>query len=150
MENKNELFRIKGVGLDTTNLNYTPSLEPGDFDYVHIDLRSNNEEFISEISKESNIFLTVDYLDNLSTSLNSFIAQNGLRNLQGLLINSKCDFDKFSDQLQELINLGIITESAVGISMPESVDRLKELDKIIKFKYISLNICPLSFNVEIL
>ena len=150
MENKNELFRIKGVGLDTANLNYTPSLEPGDFGYIHIDLRSNNEEFISNFSKESNIFLTVDYLDNLSTSLNSFIAQNGLRSLQGLLINSKCDFDKFSDQLQELINLGIITESAVGISMPESVDRLKELDKIIKFKYISLNICPLSFNVEIL
>lgn len=147
---ENDLFKLKAVGLDTTNLNYLSPLEKGDYKYVHINFGSNNEEFITEVIKDAKIFMTVDFVDNLQTAIGYYTRLNGINSLEGLLIDSKCDFNKYSDQIKGLIDSGFITESALGISQPESVDQLEKINKIFEFRYISLNICPLCFNVDII
>lgn len=149
VEEKPLMFKVNAVGLDTTNLNYPSSLEPGEYEYIHINFGSNNDEFTSDLVKTSRIFMTVKFLDHIQNAVMSYLKRNGIRNLNCILVDSKCNFEKDVDQLKGLIDLGIVAESSVGISQPESVERLEEISKILRFDYISLNICPLSFNAEV-
>ena len=101
---ENDLFKLKAVGLDTTNLNYLSPLEKDDYKYVHINFGSNNEEFITEVIKDARVFMTVDFVDNLQTAIGYYTRLNGINSLEGLLIDSKCDFNKYSDQIKGLID----------------------------------------------
>lgn len=151
-DNKEEksLFQLRAVGLDTSNLNYPSTLSSGEYEFIHLNFSSNNDEFTSDLLKNSVVLMTIDFLDGAKDAVANYVSHNGLFRLSCLLVDSKCDFEKYSDQIKELIDNKVIEESGVGISLPESVERLEEIEKVINFDYISLNICPLSFNAEVI
>jgi hypothetical protein len=148
-EEKN-LFQIKKVGLDTSNLNYQPTISSGEYDLIHVNFSSNNDEFTSSLLEDSAVFMTIEFLDGAKDAVTNYLNHNGLYRLDCLLIDSNCDFERYSGQIKGLIDSKVITESTIGISLPESVERLEEIQKVINFDYISLNICPLFFNAEII
>lgn len=149
-ENK-RLFKISAVGLDTTALNYPADLEPDEYEYVHINFNSNNDEFIKSIVRDTRyIFMTVDFIDGLYNSIVDYCGWNSLVCLKGLLINANCDFETYKGEIVRLQNSPYVAESGIGISQPETVEQLIKISKIIDFDYISLNICPLNFNAEVI
>lgn len=143
-------YKVKAVGLDTTALNYPPSVEPDEYKYIHVNYGSNNDEFTKDLIRNSKVFMTIDFLRDIAKSLESYFKHNSINHLDGLLVDSNCDFEMFKEDIKEIIKEGFITESTFGISKPTSVEQLVKLNKIIKFGYISLDICPLCFNAEII
>ena len=120
VEERPLMFKVNTVGLDTTNLNYPSSLEPGEYEYIHINFGSNNDEFTTDLVKTSRIFMTVKFLDHIQNAVMSYLKRNGIRNLDCILVDSKCNFEKsisiklfipsniWSNEIKFLLNLKVI------------------------------------------
>lgn len=144
-------FRVSAVGLDTTALNYPAELEPDEYENIHINFSSNNDEFTKPlVNKSRYVFMTVNFIDGLYDSLVNYSRNNNLPTLKCLLIDSNCDFEKYKDEIEKITKSVYVTESGIGISQPETVEQLIKINKIINFDYISLNICPLCFNADVI
>ena len=144
-------FKIEGVGLDLTTLDYSPS-EDFEFDYLCTSILSNNESTIKEYVNQcsgSPLVTKIDFLDRSSEAIGLHLDQLERDNIDLLLVDSKCDFVKYADELSFLVDRGYV--DVIGIYNPESVDRIKEIMSVLpSLKYIGLELCPLNFNYEII
>lgn len=153
-------FNIKGVGLDISQLDYSPVFNSDcKFDYIHSNLSSNNEslvrEYISNYNEEVPIIITTDFLDEVELALRGHLVEFNRESVDLLLINSKCDIDKYQETIVKLVDSECV--KYLGVSLPESLEVLEKLEEIYtqlgisdKFKYVSLNISPYSINYDIL
>ena len=142
------MYKIKGVGLDTTNLDYVADV--GEFDYLHTSISANNGLIVRGILEESiaTIITSIDFLDQLRVAVVNHLFELGKDKLDLLLINSSCDFEKYADQVQELLDDGLVDQ--IGIKNPNSPEEIERIMKTVpKIKYISLELCPLNFNYEV-
>ena len=147
MKNK---FKINGVGLDTRRLTVCPSSSFDElFDYIHTSISENNDYIISDFIKHqsgASLITTVDFSDTLETALTGHLLTIGRNKIDLLLISSNCNWD--FDNIKQLKTSGII--DSVGISNPDSIDRIIELREKLDIRYISLELCPLNFKYDII
>ena len=145
------LFKIEGVGLDLTTLDYSPS-EDNEFGYLCTSITANNEDAISEYVRQcygSPLVTKIDFLDRSSEAVGLHLDQIGRETVDLLLVDAKCDFVKYADELSFLVDRGYV--DTIGIYNPESVNRIKEIQTVLpNLKYIGMDICPLNFNHEII
>lgn len=142
-------YKIEGVGLDTTNLDYVADV--GDFDYLHTSISSNNGFIIRDILDESiaTIITSIDFLDQCKFAIINHLNEINRDRIDLLLINSSCDFEKYSEEIEYLLDNNLVDQ--VGIKNPNSPEEIIRIMKIIpKIKYISLELCPLNFNYEVI
>lgn len=157
---KSTRFRVQGVGLDTTNLKDILLKEDLEFDYIHTTISSNNDYLLRDFfNKSSNntpsLVTTIDFFDNPERALMGHLIEleksDGIIDL--LLVTKDAIFRNNSsakDTVNGLKTSGIIKE--FGISNPSTVEDIKYVEELLgfKIKYISLNICPLNFNYEVI
>lgn len=146
-------FRIKGVGLDTTHIDYFLTGDEGGFNYLYIPLSSNNSCFLSNYLKtnqETQLIISTDFLDNIETALYGCLSNLGRESIDLFLIDSKCDIEKYKDAVLGLISAGYIKN--VGIKDPEQKEDIEKFEKELNYiiKYCSLDLCPLNFNYDLI
>ncbi len=142
------MYKIKGVGLDTTNLDYVADV--GEFDYLHTSISANNGLIVRSVLEESiaTIITSIDFLDQSGIAISNHLFELGRDKIDLLLINSSCDFEKYSNQVQELLDGGLVDQ--IGLKNPNSPEEIERIMKTIpKIKYVSLELCPLNFNYEV-
>ena len=141
-------YKIQGVGLDTTNLDYIADV--GDFDYLHTSISANNGLIIRGILEESiaTIITSIDFLDQSKTAITNHLYELGRDKIDLLLINTSCDFEKYSEEIKGLLESELVDQ--IGLKNPNSPEEIKRIMKTIpKIKYISLELCPLNFNYDV-
>ena len=158
--NKLTRFKIQGVGLDTTNMYESPTIlvsEGIEFDYIHTTISSNNDYLLKDYFEKfpsTSLVTTIDFFNNPEKALIGHLMElsksNGTIDL--LLVTTEAlgkNLDTIKDTVENLKTSGIIKE--FGISNPSTIEDIESTEKILgtKIKYISLNICPLNFNYEI-
>lgn len=158
-------FKIKGVGLDTTTLDFSPSISINKFDYIHTSLRANNDYLLGEYllrltsDNEANLrhntplVVSVDFLDNVEIALMGHLSELLRESAELILLNPKCNFEEFQETLIRLKDSNIVDN--YGIDFPESLEELKNTIDILKCfgleaKYVSLKISPFEFNKDII
>ena len=143
------IYSIKGVGLDTVDIIDRPHRE---FDYLHIDFRSNNTFLLDKISKDSQLICTTHSIVGLKMMLSGLLSEIGRPKIEVLLIDCSCEIEKYSEYLKYVLDLGIV--DCVGLCNPENLGHLKikvdELKKVIIPSYIGLNVSPIYFQKEII
>lgn len=143
-------FKIEGVGLDTTTLDYSPS-EDNEFGYLCTSILSNNEHEIEEYVKlcsGSPLVTKIDFIDRASEAVGLHLDQLGRDMIDLLLVDAKCDFLKYVEELSFLVDHKYV--DVIGIYNPESVERIEEIKTVLpNLKYVGIDICPLNFNYEI-
>lgn len=157
--NKNTRFKIQGIGLDTTNIKDILLTEDLNFDYIHTSISSNNDYLLKDFFKRSSncpsLVTTIDFFDNPEKALMGHLIELG--KLDGvidlLLVTEEAiirNNGSVKDTVSSLKESGIIKE--FGISNPSTVEDIKDIEKLLgfKIKYISLDICPLNFNYEVI
>lgn len=141
--NKN---KIKGVGLDCSTLSYRPAdwILP---DNLYYDTSSNNFQCIKGLTEGKNLIIRVG---TAKEGLIQILEGLGLdRPIDILLLpTSKIDPTLLKEALDKF------DIKNVGIDRPESLTQLGEAAELIKSviipTYISLNLCPLYFQKEII
>ena len=143
------MYKIKGIGLDTTTLDYVADV--GDYDYLHTSISANNGLIIRGILEESiaTIITSIDFLDQADKAIINHLYELGRDRIDLLLINSTCDFEKYSEQIKDLLDSSLVDQ--IGLKNPNNPEEIKRIMKIMpKLKYISLELCPLNFNYEVI
>ena len=141
-------FRIEGVGIDTTTLEYLPG-EDFEFQYIFTSISSNNENIVRDFSKNAALVTYIDFLDKSDEAIISHLELLERDTIDLLLVDSKCDFIKYADTLSSCVDSGQV--DTIGIMEPESVERIKEIQEVLpNLKYIGLSFCPLNFNYDII
>lgn len=157
-------FKLKSVGLDTTNLNYyIPSdyrfyAETEDYSYYYTNVSSNNGGIVKTILPDntapgedaSKLVVGVDYLDGISKSLPEHLEEMGRTSADILLVDAKCDIDKYFDEIKFLVDSRFV--EYVGLKNPEVLDvkRLEELRILLDINFIGINVSPLYYNAEVM
>lgn len=144
-------FKIQGVGLDCTTLDYPP-LEEMDFDYLFTSIEANNEEvirgFVRDVNPSSPLITRLGFLDRCFDAVTNHLDGLGRDSIDLLLVDSGCDFVKYADKLSYLVESRLV--DVIGVYNPDSVDRLKEIMSVVSnLKYVGLEICPLNFNYDL-
>ncbi len=144
-------FKIEGVGLDLTTLDYSPS-EDNEFGYLCTSITANNEDAIREYVKEcsgSPLVTKIDFIDRASEAVGLHLDQLERSMVDLLLVDAKCDFIKYADELSFLVDRKYV--DVIGVYNLESVERAKEIKTVLpNLKYIGMELCPLNFNYEII
>lgn len=150
-------LRHNGVGLDMSHLTYCPSDDfLKDFNYLHTSIESSNDQIISEIledTSDKSIVTEIGFTDRIGTGLLSHLVAIGREWVDILEIPASCNWTSETvSQIKYLLDSGMIYD--ISIKNPDTPERLREiLDLLmvedINAKYISLDICPLNFNYEI-
>jgi len=154
-------FKIQGVGLDTTNINYELGVSKADdgYNYIYTSIPANNDiylkNFFSALEDTVPVITYVDFLDGVDIAVQGHLSVIGREHIDLLLIDSSCDLqnnDTFS-LLKDLYSKGIV--KSIGIQNPMKLEEVKKVDSIMKeanipLEYVCLPICPLEFNHEII
>lgn len=152
---KEELFKIKGVGIDTSTITERPvSGILGDPGYIFTSIPANNDYLIDDYIKSINVntplVVYTDFIDHLDEALFGHLKTIGRNAVDLLLISPKIDWTIGKDMIKELKDVKRIKN--FGVSNPESIEEIKSIEEKTgeKIKYISLNISPLEFNYDII
>lgn len=151
-------FKVQGVGLDTSNMTIKPWVDPENdysFDYFHTSIAANNDFLISEFIKsypESSLITTIDFLDNLERTLLGHLLELGRKKIDLLLIDSEVilkNLGTVKETINQLKEYKVIDE--FGVKNPKTAEDLKAIEEAIgeKIKFVSLDLCPLNFNYDI-
>ncbi len=143
-----EKFKISGIGVDTSEINQLIPRESVGLDgikYIHTKIGKGNDSLLkSAIPLDATLITTIDFLDQSDTAIVNHLKELDRSKIDLLLIDSKCKVEDNIDEINNLIVSGVVSE--IGISNPDSVKRLEELNNSIsQISCISLNICPLCF-----
>ena len=139
--------KIKGVGLDTSPLTYKPSLDYFP-DTLYINTSSNNTFYLPDNFGEGrNLIVEV----GSSEFVEDILRGTELKRIDTLLFPA----DSLKVRENELGDvLDRYEVKSVGISRPGSLTQLEkaaeEIKKVILPSYISLSLCPVHFQKEIL
>ena len=141
-------YRIKGTGLDTTDLYEIPSQG---FDFYNIDLRSNNGFLLKGIP--GSIVCTVWTLDNLKIALEGLLKEIEKPVINILLISTDCKMEEDDlENLRDVLESGLV--ESIGLSYPSTLENLIEkitkLKKLIVPSCIALNLSPIYFQYDII
>lgn len=151
MSEENKLFKIQGVGLDTTALDFSPDSDGNSFDYIFTSILANNELMIKDYvnyNTASPLITYINYLDRADDAINKHLDLLERDIVDLLLVDASCDFVKYSDTLSLLVDNKAV--DVIGVYGPKSVERLKEIKEVLPtLKYIGLEICPLEFDHDI-
>ena len=143
-------FKIQGVGLDTTKLDYSPG-EEMEFDYLYTSILANNEEAIYDYVSRcsgSPLVTRLSFLDRSSEAIGLHLDQLGRATVDLLLVDASCDFIKYADDLSSLVDYKYV--DVIGVYGPETPERLDEIKTVLpNLKYIGLELSPLNFNYEV-
>ena len=143
-------FKIQGVGLDTTNLDYSPG-EDMEFDYLYTSILANNEEAIYDYVVQcpgAPLVTRLSFLDRASEAVGLHLDQIGRRMIDLLLVDASCDFVKYADDLSALVDFNYV--DVIGVYGPKTPERLEEIKTVLpNLKYIGLELSPLNFNYEV-
>ena len=141
-------FKVMGVGIDTTHLDYTPG-EEFDFDYMFTSITANNENVLKGYSPGAPLVTYIDFLDKSDEAINNHLDLLERDKVDLLLVDANCDFKKYVDTINT--SLASETVDSIGIYGPTSIDQVKEIQNVLpNIKYIGLEICPLNFNYELI
>ena len=143
-------FKIKNIGIDTTQLDYSPS--ENNFSHVHTSISANNDFEINEYikQKEDSVLITsIDFLDKCDVAIINHLQELEREKINLLLVDASCDLVKYADTLNDLLERDIIGE--IGLKNPNSVDDIKKaMETLSQLRFVSLDICPLNFNYDII
>ena len=148
-------FKIQGVGLDTSTLDYDPGISLSDegYEYIYTSIPANNDYLlgtgIRSVKAETPLIVYTNHLDGVKSLLEEHLEVIGRNEADLLLIDGSCkSLDSFSE---DLFKGKVIPAKHCGIQSPVSVEQLADLvDKGFKIEYIALTINPFDFNYEIL
>lgn len=150
-------FIVQGVGIDTSTIISKPWIESNGeiFDYIHTSISANNDFLLKEYigsQPGAPIITTIDFIDNPERAILGHLMEIDRKKINLLLVSGKAlsgRKDQVKDIIAGLRNSGLIEE--FGISNPEGVDQIQEIQDIIgeRVKFISMELCPLHFNYEI-
>lgn len=150
-------IRESGAGLDMTHLNYCPKDNYlSDFKYLHTSIRSNNDQIISQALEESSdkeLVTEIGFTDKMSVGILNHLISIDREWIDILEIPASLNWDENTgNQVKTLLDSGMVYE--ISIKNPETVDRISEIMHIldqcgVTVEYVSLDICPLNFDYEI-
>lgn len=138
--------KIEGVGLDCSTLSYRPdpSYLP---DFLYIDTSSNNSYLLEGLTDGKSLIVRVG---TSGIGMSEILKGLSLEKIDVLLLPafSKLDLTELKEVLTEF-KIG-----SVGIDRPENLTQLEEaaekIKKVIIPSYISLDLCPVHFQKEII
>ena len=156
-----EKFRLSGIGLDTSAIDYNPGVLYGDdeYNYVYTSISSSNDynlpTFLSSFKNSPILIVHSDYLDSLDLSLKGHLKAVGRTNAKLLLISDTADWSLL-DSLEKIKTQG--TAENFGIQVvsqdftPEKLgDLIKKFEeKDLGLEFVAMNACPLDFNYEVI
>lgn len=159
-EVESKFFKIQenGVGLDLTHLNYCPeSSVLENFKYIHTSTDCVNDNilanFIDQDVKTLQLVTEISCVTRMGQVLLSHLSALDLDWVDILEVPADCDWSEDTvDQLKNLVDSGLVYE--ISIKNPKTVDRIEEIKQLLSEKslyisYVSLDICPLNFNLDI-
>lgn len=153
-------FKIKGIGLDTTGLDYSPlkiKTEKDKINYVFTNPAANNDFIIDEYVKylaDNTVLITeINYVDGVDEVLVSHLGRLGRNKYNILLMNANLDYSQFDLSVLDIKNKNIVEN--FGLSYPESLEKLKSnidyLEEIgLGINCVLLDISPLHFQKDII
>ena len=149
-------YKFSGVGLDTSNLTYIPSVisdENTNYDYYYTNINANNGLVLRPLlnrSSNARLVVGVDFLDHVSLAIREHLYELGEQRVNVLLIDAGCDWEKYEDEIKVLQESGIVEE--IGIKNPEklNVDALEYLRVKFGIRYLGINLCPLYYWKDIM
>lgn len=150
-------FKIQGVGIDTTSILVKPWKEDDGeiYDYIHTSISANNDFLISDYTKSqpgAPLITTIDFINNPERAILGHLLELGREKVNLLLVSATAlenNLGIITEIIEGLKTSGVIEE--FGISCPTSVDQIKKIEEAYgdKIKFISLNLCPLNFDYDI-
>lgn len=149
-ETKKKLFKVSGVGIDTTTMNYAP-IDDTVYNYIYTSISANNDYIIADYVKYMSgavLIVGVDSLDAIDTLISSHLKTLGREKVDLLFIDAKCDWENYFDFVR-LNNRGV---DEVGVKNPESIEQLEKIGQISgkQVKYVAIDLSPLYFNYELI
>lgn len=152
-------FKIQGIGLDSSTLTYDPGVSRIDdgYNYLMTNISKSNDFVISSYAKNlpsDIVLLTVtDYLDNISAGLGYHLEELGRKYVDLLLVTTNANWDDYAGSLKLAYEENKVKH--FGLEQPSDVEAIKKCQGImdtlgLKIEYITLPICPLEFNNEII
>lgn len=152
-----EKFKIQGVGIDTSTINLSPWKEGEEiYDYIHTSISSNNDFLLKDYVKSqpgASLVTTIDFIDSPERAILGHVMELGRKKIDLLLVPGNV-LIKRSSEIKDTIH-GLKSSMLIeefGISNPESINQIKDIETALgeEIKYVSLDICPLHFNYEII
>lgn len=148
-------FKVQGVGLDTSNMTIKPWIDDCQFDYFHTSIAANNDFLISDFIKNfpgSSLITTIDFLDKPERALLGHLLELGREKVDLLLVDSEVilkNLETIKETIGHLKEYKVIDE--FGVKNPKTAEDLKAIEEAIgeKIKFVSLDLCPLNFNYDI-
>lgn len=158
-------FKVKGVGLDITNLREYYSYSSESINYIHTTLGSGNEfncaELVrkyKEMHKENLKFIvTVNKLSELTVhAVHTLLQVFDLGKVDLMFIDADCEIENNVEVINSLVKNKLVDN--FGISNPKNQSTLKKLVETMEgilslenpMKYVSLPVNPLYFDLELL
>lgn len=152
-------FKIKGVGIDTTTLDYVPvnalSTKKA-LSYVFTNPAANNDFIIEkfvEYNDKASLITEINYVDGVDDVLKSHLKVLKRKSYDLLLMNANLEYEVFDTSIKSIQDLGIVNH--FGLSCPKDLDTLKKnieyLEAIgCKIECVLLEINPENFQKEII
>ncbi len=143
-------FKIKSVGIFAHETRTYAS--PIHIDYVYTNINSMNEDLTAGLLGNSNTELVtyVDYLDTVDRQLSFHARRLGREKINYLLVDASCDFEKYRDVLEGMVDMGLVENIGVAINDKIEIDRLEEIKKVVDFGYISMEVSPDNFQKKVI
>lgn len=145
-EKEYKTLSLKNIGVDLSNLDYTPNSAENEYEYVLTSVSANNDFLIKDyITKSNRVMVDLDCVGADTTyMLTNHMYQLGINNIEVLFIDSKTDWK--DEKLQEYLSVNC----KIGIKNPETVEELENANSVINFSHILIDICPLNFNYDVI
>lgn len=146
-EDSKNLFKISGVGIDTTTMKFRPIESGVVYNYLYTSISANNDYIISDYVKsmsDSSLIVGIDFLDGIDEIIINHLRVLGREKLDLLLIDSSCDLSYLSKN-----SINRYTNQGIGIKNPTSVDQIKELSKY-NIKAVAFDLSPFHFNYDMI
>lgn len=144
-------FRISGIGLDLTTVNYKITNSIDRFDYFYTSLQVCNEFYVSNLvreNEEAKLIVEIPYVTEPSLFLlRDHLKAYGRERADIILISdmSKSDMKKVGELK--------LYSSEFGLNNPGKADEIEVLRKILgdeDVNYISLDVSPLYYNHDVI
>lgn len=153
-------YNLKGVGVDTTKLDYVPlkvKSTKENLKYILTNPSANNDflldEYIKFHSDDSVLLTEVNYVDGVDDVLQSHLKRLGKTSYKVLFMNGSLDYSLFDVSIENIKKLGIVEN--FGLSYPKDLDSLKKNVEYLnaigcEIGSVMLNISPLYHQTDII
>ena len=152
-------YKLQAVGIDTTNLDYSPLKQKVIKDaisYVLTNPAANNGFMLSDFLnylEDAKLVTEINYVDGVDEVLVSHLKELGRDHYDLLMMNGDLDYQQFDLSVDKIKSLGIVKN--YGLASPSSLTLLKSnVDYLraigVEITGVSLNICPFYLQKDIL